>query len=641
MFNYRRVFLCTLFIILLSSCATPKPATHHSLVNAPLPELIHLSDVDGSESDTYQYQLSPNGKMLAWVAYTNSAWGPYPTVFYKDLETGKEGRLKAYINNFGWMPDSKTIFNVLMYPNETSKLYFINLKTSSYDTPPAYSEKDTVVFVVDTLKEDKEHILIKHNNRNESELDLYRFNIKTKETQLLHQNDGALVSGYLLNPVTKKERIFAYIQQSRSIVLRESGKTVFDAGEGGTITQADYDYHKNQIWLIANNNDDKKQLLRIDLDTLDIDVIYADPDVDVSFYDIDHNLQPYMLTMYPGYQKIKVLDDRIKPLIEYFNTSDKVRVNIQSSDAKQQLFVVAKATSKGVERYLYNLQDNSSELLVKSASLALENRLVDMKPIRFTSRDGLVVNGYLSMPKGIEAKNLPMVLLVHGGPHSRDYWGFNLEVQMLANRGYAVLQVNFRGSIGYGKSFFEAGFGEFTKGMHNDLIDGVDWAIEEGIADPNKVAIMGASYGGYATLVGMTKTADKFACGVDIFGISDIKLFIDHYPVFWKQHKPVWENYLGNFSDESNWAQWAEKSPINYVHNLQAPLLIIQGDSDYIVRPEQSRNFVEAAEKAGKEVDYWEMPLVGHSYGGTANTLKLQRKVDNFLHQCLGGRSAG
>ena len=639
--HFRITLFCTAIIFLLSSCASPKPATHQTLVNAPLPELIQFNDIKGNESKSYNYKLSPDGKTLAWVGEINAAGGSYPTVFYKDLSTGKVKHLSTYINFFEWMPDSKTLYRVGFFPNETSKLYLINLKTSSRDLAPIFYEKDTIVYMVDTLKQDKDNILIRHNQRDESTFDLYRFNIKTKKSSILFKNDDATINKFVLNHGNKQGEVFAYIKDNQTIFLQKGGKKIFDAGKGGKISQIDYDHINNKLWLIANNNSDKKQLLQIDMNTLQAEVVYANNKVDISFYNLDSNNQPYIVTTYPDYQQVTALDKNFQPMLSQFKTADNVRFNIASSDASQQLFVIAKTTSKGMERYLYNLNDNSSELLTKTTSLTFSEKLAEITPIQFSSRDGLTVNGYLTTPNGVEAKNLPMVLLVHGGPHARDYWGFNEEVQLLANRGYAVLQVNYRGSIGYGKAFSEAGFGQFAKAMHNDLIDGVDWAIKQGIADPDKVAIMGASYGGYATLVGMTKTPEKFACGIDLFGMSDIKLFVDQYPVFWKQYKPVWEQHLGTFTDEDNWQKWIDISPINHVEKIQAPLLVIQGDSDFIVRPAQSKNFVKVAKAAGKDVDYWEMHNVGHSYGNLHNESKLRSKVDNFLNQCLGGRSAG
>jgi len=641
MFHIQKTVFCTAIIFLLCSCASPKPATHQTLVNATLPELVQFRDINGTDTKGYNYRLSPDGKILAWIGQTNDTGYAYPTIFYKNLETGKVSNLNAYISFFEWMPDSKSFYFTYMYPNETSKLYVVSISTRARTLASLFYEEDTIVYMIDTLKDDKNNILILHNQRDESTFDLYRFNIKTKQSKMLLKNNDASVKEFALNHSNKQGEVFAYVKGDQTVFLQKNGQKIFDAGKGGKITQIDYDHLNNKIWIIANNKSDRKQLLQIDIETLQVKEVYANDKVDASFYNVNTDNQPYLITSYPDYQQVTVLDKRYKSMVEQFKTSDDVRFNISSSDAKLQQFVIQKTTSKGIEHYLYSLEDNQSELIAATNSLAFSKQLAATKPIHFTSRDGLTVNGYLTTPSGIEAKNLPMVLLVHGGPHTRDYFGYSESVQLLANRGYAVLQVNYRGSTGYGTAFAEAGFGQFAKAMHNDLIDGVDWAVNEGVADANKVAIMGASYGGYATLVGMTITPEKFACGVDLFGMSDINLFVKEYPTFWKSGKPTWQNHLGSFTDEKNGQRWADISPINHVENIQAPLLVIQGDSDYIVRPAQSKNFVKAAEAVGKEIEYWEMHNVGHSFGSLGNETTLRSKVDNFLNQCLGGRSAG
>lgn len=642
MLNRINIIIGLIAVSFLSACSSPKIATHQSLINSNLPDLITVDDINGSNNQTHSYKVSPDGKKLAWIGQfysSNYIGGSLSTIFYKNLETGKENNLHVWAGLFNWMPDSQKVYAELYYHNEVSTFYIMDLEHPSSENKPVFELADTRLFVVDTLKNDIEHILFSHNNRDKKVFDLYRLNINTKKTTLLFENTN-YITGYILDRTVKEGAVFAYIQGGQK-VLAQDGSLLFSAGEGGMIKQAEYDKKNNVLWLLANNNSDKIQLLNLDLTTMKIEVISADDDVDLNYFDTDENNHPAVVISFPSYQKITLLNTRFQPILDKFKTADNVRVDVTSADDKRELFTIVKYTDFGAETYLYDIRDNSSELLSKSRSMDFSDRLSKREPIQFKSRDGLTVNGYITKPNGVKANKLPMVLLVHGGPMVRDYWSYNQEVQLLANRGYVVLQVNYRGSTGYGKTFFEAGFGEFSKAMNDDLIDGVNWAVQQGIADPKKVAIMGASYGGYATLVGMTKTPEMFACGVDIFGMSDIELMSKSFPVHWEAYKPIWDKYIGSHDVQVELKAMQEASPINYVEAIQAPILVIQGSKDIRVIPAHSREFVKKAQAAGKDITYWEMTGVGHNYGDQYNQEKLRRKIDNFLAQCLGGQSPG
>jgi dipeptidyl aminopeptidase/acylaminoacyl peptidase len=234
-----------------------------------------------------------------------------------------------------------------------------------------------------------------------------------------------------------------------------------------------------------------------------------------------------------------------------------------------------------------------------------------------------------------------MVLLVHGGPFARDIWKFNRQVQFLANRGYAVLQVNYRGSSGYGRAFLDAINGEVAAKMQDDLLDGVNWAIRQGIADPQHIAIMGRSFGGYATLVGLTKTPETFACGVDIFGPSDLESLSRNFPPYWEPYMYRWFKAVGNPDNAADRQAMHDKSPLYFADRVQRPLLIVQGANDVRVRQQQGERMVEALHVAGKPVEYLLLSGEGHRIRHWKSRLKLYRKVEDFLAACLGGRSSG
>jgi dipeptidyl aminopeptidase/acylaminoacyl peptidase len=265
-----------------------------------------------------------------------------------------------------------------------------------------------------------------------------------------------------------------------------------------------------------------------------------------------------------------------------------------------------------------------------------EEDMAEMKPIKYIARDGKVINGYLTLPKGIPAKNLPVVINPHGGPWARDEWGFNPEVQFLANRGYAVLQMNFRGSVGYGRAFWEASFKQWGLTMQNDITDGVNWLIEQGIADPKHVAIYGASYGGYATLAGITLTPDLYACAVDYVGVSNLFTFMSTIPPYWKPYLDMMYEMVGD--PEKDKALMTAASPVFHVDKIKCPLFIAQGANDPRVAKAESDQMVEALKKRGIDVPYMVKDNEGHGFGNEENRMDFYREMERFFGKYLNGR---
>jgi len=264
--------------------------------------------------------------------------------------------------------------------------------------------------------------------------------------------------------------------------------------------------------------------------------------------------------------------------------------------------------------------------------------LAEMKAVVITARDGLKINSYLTLPVGLPPKNLPMVLFPHGGPWARDEWGFNGYSQWLANRGYAVLQPNFRGSTGYGKKHLNAGNKQWGLKMHDDLIDCVNWAIKEGVADPKRIGIMGGSYGGYCALAAVTFTPEVFACSVDIVGPSNLKTLIGTIPPYWKPMRAVFDVRLGNVDDPKDAELVKNASPLNSANRIVRPLLIGQGANDPRVKQAESEQIVEAIEKNHGHVIYVVYPDEGHGFARPENRTDFNARAESFLGEHLGGR---
>jgi dipeptidyl aminopeptidase/acylaminoacyl peptidase len=304
-------------------------------------------------------------------------------------------------------------------------------------------------------------------------------------------------------------------------------------------------------------------------------------------------------------------------------------------DLSNRYWVVSyESDERPTRHYLYDRTSKKATLLFSEAPQLENFALAKMRPISFRSRDGLEIHGYLTLPDAITPTGLPTVLYVHGGPHLRDRWGFHAVVQWLANRGYAVLQINYRGSTGYGRKFVQAGYKEWGGKMHDDLIDGVNWLVKEGIADPRRIGIMGASYGGFSTLAGLTLTPEVFVAGVSSVGISNLISHHDNYPPYWS--KARFRLRVGDPVKEKDMLD--SRSPLHHVERIRAPLLIVHGANDVRVKASESEQMVAAMRAAGKPVEYFLYPDEGHRQWRPENKFHFFAKAEEFLARHLGGR---
>jgi dipeptidyl aminopeptidase/acylaminoacyl peptidase len=334
------------------------------------------------------------------------------------------------------------------------------------------------------------------------------------------------------------------------------------------------------------------------------------------------------------------LDDERRAQQEYLDAELPGRLNRLGSHSRDETrWVVHSGGDRTRGRYhLLTWEDHGAQREMKplfDASPWLpEDELAEMRPISLTSRDGLTIHGYLTVPVGVEPKDLPLVLHPHGGPWHRDSWGFNPEVQFLANRGAAVLQVNFRGSTGYGRGFWEAGFGQWGLTMQDDLTDAVGWAVDQGIADPARVGIYGGSYGGYATLAGITKEPELFACAVSYCGVSNIFTWLEGFPPYWEPLRAMMHEMVGD--PERDAQRLKATSPLFHVDRIRCPLLVAQGANDPRVRKAESDQIVAALRERGVDVQYLVKDNEGHGFQNEENQFDFYRAMERFFVEHLG-----
>ena len=407
------------------------------------------------------------------------------------------------------------------------------------------------------------------------------------------------------------------------------------------------------VWMGSNRGTDRTRLVRVDLATGEETVVDEHPEFDVDPRAVvsptipapliqDRRTGELLGVRYFGErQVIQAVDARFGDVLTNLEKLSDGDLGRLSSDESGQRWVVGFNHDRDPgNTYLYDHRTGESRLLFRPLPHLDPEQLAPMRPVTITSRDGLALHSYLTLPVGVEPKGLPLVLVVHGGPWYRDSWGFDAGVQLLMNRGYAVLQVNFRGSLGYGKAFLRAAIGEFAGKMHDDLVDGVNWAVEQGYADPDRVAIFGGSYGGYASLVGVTFTPDTFAAAIDYVGISDLANFMRTLPPIARPHLANnWHKYVGDPEDPRQLADMMARSPITKVDQIRTPLLVIQGANDVRVVQAESDNLVTALRARGVEVDYLVQADEGHGAVNSENVFRMWHAISGFLSRHLGGRA--
>jgi dipeptidyl aminopeptidase/acylaminoacyl peptidase len=401
-----------------------------------------------------------------------------------------------------------------------------------------------------------------------------------------------------------------------------------------------FTFDNKYLYVASNIDRDKKAIYRYDIENgKHLDLIYERPGVDVSRLLWSKKRKVITgVSFVTDKRRYHFFDKRRKALQDKLESKlpgYEVAVADMSKDETKVVVRTKSDRFRGAFFYYDRISGDCKKLADVSPWLN-EEELAEMKPISYRSRDGLTIHGYLTLPNGVEPRNLPVLMNPHGGPWVRDTWGYNPEVQFLANRGLAVLQINFRGSTGYGRTFWQAGFKEWGRKMQNDITDGIQWLIQQGIADPKRVGIYGASYGGYAVLAGLAFTPDLYACGVDYVGVSNLFTFMETIPPYWEPLRQTVYEMIGDpVKDE---AHLRASSPFFHADRIRAPLLVAQGANDPRVKKAESDQIVEALQKRGIEVTYMVKDNEGHGFQNEENRFDFYRAMEAFLSKHLGSR---
>jgi dipeptidyl aminopeptidase/acylaminoacyl peptidase len=485
-------------------------------------------------------------------------------------------------------------------------------------------------------------LLVQMNKDDKRLFDVYRIDLASGEAKLDTKNPGGVV-GWEADPKFRVRACQAFTPDGGvEVRYRDDEKSPWKVAVKWGPDDADgqvvgFTADGKGLWLTSSAGRDTLSLVQRDLAGGEEKLIASDPHADVSntfFNPITHEVQAVAFNRERVHWQ--ALDPAVKADLEALQKGATGEPSITSMDRDLKTFVVAyQADTKPADYYLYERASKKLTHLFASRPDLAKYTLAPMKPVVIKSRDGLELVSYLTVPHGVEARKLPLVLDVHGGPWGRDRWGYDPTTQWLANRGYAVLSVNYRGSTGFGKKFLHAGDREWAGKMHDDLIDAVNWAIKEGVADPKRVAIFGGSYGGYAALVGATFTPDVFACAVDVVGPSNLVTLMKSIPPYWEPMRKLFAVRVGDIEKEEEFLK--SRSPLFKADRIRIPLLIAQGANDPRVKQAEAEQIVAAVRKAGKPVEYMLFPDEGHGFARPENRLKFYAAAEAFLARHLGG----
>lgn len=645
-----RVFLVCL---LLSGCG--KGVSHPALEGAQLPGLIPIRQLVETLQDNGDYQVSPDGKKLAWRSTADGRG----VVRVRSAAGGVDTVIPVKPSSFTWAADSRNLVMLISQAGDENFHLWVSDASDEFpiarDLTPYPRVKTLLVGVPRTAAGTT--VLVRHNQRQESVFDLYQIDLKTGKSTLLATNPGNVTDWIADRTGSLRARV---VQVGETRTLQRApdfpegawtAVTTWDAL--ATLNVLGFTPDGSSVWVVSNTKSDKIELRQLDLATGKQTLVYADSDADL---DVEANIpvigprsgSPLLAVSEPNYPRTKVFNPQLVAALEKVRGTGPARVRLISIDDQESRATVSVFNGLFTRHFLLDIDTASAELLSEDSFAPLADKLSNTSPVSFKSRDGLQLHGYLTLPKGVpEGRKLPMVVRVHGGPWYRNIWGNTdflpaaAQVQFLANRGYAVLEVNFRGSTGYGRKFMEAAIGEFGGAMQLDLLDGVNWAVSSGFADASKVAIMGTSYGGYAALSAMTTTPEVFVCGVAIAAPTDLAKLIESFPGDWSLDMVYWTRYVGDPLTAQDRAVMATKSPIAHASRLNKPLLLVHGQNDPRVRVSQADAFVSLLKQEGKPVDYMVLPREGHFIGDWRSNFRMYRKIEDFLATCLGGRSAG
>lgn len=592
-------------------------------------------------SERTGYQLSPDGSYISYMA-------PYKdrlNVFVRRVDETDEHAIRITnetersVAGYMWADNQRLLYMKDTAGDENYQLYGVH-RDGTDDR--AYTAFDGVrTSLIDDLEEQPGVVMIGMNKRNPEVFDPYRLNIETGELTLLAENPGN-IQGWMTDHDGRLRVATAIVDGVNTQILYrdtedEPFKPVLTTNFRDVVSFMEFTPDNKEVYAATNLHRDKTILVRMNPATCEeLEVLYENERYDIASISYSRKRKKLLSVYCTGHKE---------PVRHYFDAEEEqLRQRIKAHFPNQRYGIAD--TDKAEENYLiyvggdrtrgsywhYNALTDEAKKIADLAPWIKSDEMNAMHPVCYTTRDGLQIEAYLTLPDGLTpdtAKQLPIVVNPHGGPWARDCWGYSSEVQFLSNRGYAVFQMNFRGSTGYGRHFLEASYKQWGLKMQDDITDGVKWLIEQGIAKPKRIAIYGGSYGGYATLAGLTFTPDLYACGIDYVGVSNLFTFMQTIPPYWRPMLEMMYEQVGHPEHDAD--QLAATSPALHADKIKVPLFVAQGANDPRVNKAESDQMVEALRQRGVVVEYMVKDNEGHGFHNQENRFDFYRAMERFL----------
>jgi dipeptidyl aminopeptidase/acylaminoacyl peptidase len=627
-----KLIIMTMLIVVVYACSTSEKITESKPADPVALQDFFKDPARGA------YRISPDGEMIIFLAPHNGRKNVFMQKLGDTTATPLTEETERSIYNAFWESNDRIVF--VKDKGGDENMHILSVKPDGSDLKDHTPFEKVRSEVLDILEDRPDEMLIQTNKRNPQIFDVYLLNTRSNEMKMVAENPGN-ITGWITDHDGRIRAAVTSDGVNTSLLYRETEKDKFKivltTSFKETLQPYIFTFDNKNLYCGSNLGRDKIALIEYDpRQAKEVKVIYENPEVDID--GVDYSRKRKTLTVI-NYQVDKpqkfFLDDEAKQI------DAKIQAHIpqytfgvtRKNKEEDKLLVYANSDRYYGGYYFYDVKADKFEKLADFAPWLKEDNMSEMKPIQYTSRDGLTIHGYLTLPKGVESKNLPVVVNPHGGPWARDGWGFNREVQFLANRGYAVLQMNFRGSTGYGRKFWESSFKQWGRTMQDDVTDGVKWLIKEGIADSARVAIYGGSYGGYTTLAGVTLTPELYACAVDYVGVANMFTFMNTIPPYWEPFREMFYEMVGDPKKDS--LMLAEVSPVFHADKIRCPLLIAQGANDPRVNKAESDQMVDALRKRGLTVEYIVKDNEGHGFYNQENQFEFYGAMETFFDKHL------
>ncbi|MBK1612744.1 S9 family peptidase [Rubrivivax gelatinosus] len=643
------VAVAALLLPFIGAPASAQTAASAPAASAAVPPELPLRDFFRSPARS-GYNISDKGRWVSFLQPAPAEAGATPrrNVFVQKLVDGRvvgaprqlTRESARDIRMYAWKGDDTVLFMKDFGGDEN--FHVVAADAASGKVRDLTPWEGVRAELIENLPEDPQHVLVMHNRRDRKAFDVVRLNVRTGAETVVATNPGNIV-----NWVTDhRGRIRVAIASDgvNNTVLYRDGdsgdfKPLFTTDFRTGVQPLFFDGDNRLFYAVSNRGRDKSALVLIDPAKPDAEqLVYAHPAVDVEGA---HWSRVQKKVLWASYETDKHGKHFFDPAMQA--AFDKLQqrfpgeqVDLSAWTLDEQRYIAVNWSDRTLgARHLFDVRSGKLTKLADAAPWIKSEQMAEMKPVSYTARDGLQIPAYLTLPAGREAKNLPCVVNPHGGPWARDSWGFNPEVQFLANRGYCVLQMNFRGSTGFGRQFWEASFGQWGLKMQDDISDGAKWLVAQGIADPKRIGLYGGSYGGYATLAGVAFTPDLYAAAVDYVGVSNLFTFMKTIPPYWEPWRQQMYVMVGNPDDAQDKERLTATSPVFHVDRIKTPLLVAQGARDPRVNKAESDQIVEALKKRGVEVEYLVKDNEGHGFANEENKFEFYGAMEKFFAKHL------